>query len=230
MTGGSDDVEYCEKRPKYIYTALDTVVTDTLELMAQATCDTNESEPFDNIFGCFAKVSDLPEVQLEWTFRSNLPRVIGLKDFFCLSVLFLFVSVVFGCYLFLVFSFTAFWFETRHLERPFSLVFPWMSLCIGRWVDWIESNFWLFFYVFFFGFGFLRDRYNAEAVKCHDYSLGLDDFFVCPNHFPTQLTQLAAQFVDRTHSLFCDGPATPMISTSSFFFLPPSPIVWVETR
>jgi len=108
MTGGSDDVEYCEKRPKYIYTALDTVVTDTLELMAQATCDTNESEPFDNIFGCFAKVSDLPEVQLEWTFRSNLPRVIGLKDFFCLSVLFLFVSVVFGCYLFLVFSFTAF--------------------------------------------------------------------------------------------------------------------------
>ena len=83
-TGSGDDVELCEKRPKYIYTTLDTVIADTVELIVKSACDTVEADPFDAVFTCFNRISDLPEIQLEWAYRTNVPRVIGLKDFLCM--------------------------------------------------------------------------------------------------------------------------------------------------
>jgi hypothetical protein len=83
MPDSYDDMDVCEKRPKYTYNTLDALVTDTVEFILRSSCNTSESDPFEPTFACFSRVLDMPKIKLEWTYRNNLPRVVGLKAFFC---------------------------------------------------------------------------------------------------------------------------------------------------
>ena len=83
---GGEELEICEKRPKYTYNILDALIVDSVEFVYRSSCNLTAQDPFSPVFDCFSQVLDVPSLQLEWEYRKSLPPVIGLKTFLCALV------------------------------------------------------------------------------------------------------------------------------------------------
>ena len=81
----SKKVEVCEKRPRFTYNALDALVVDGVQTMLDAACNRTGgvAGAVDGVFQCLAKVMDQPGPMLAWTYRRQLPHLVGLKNYFC---------------------------------------------------------------------------------------------------------------------------------------------------